>query len=82
MGQVISILSISDKVIEKLIYEHISDCVDENRILFERQFGFKTGSGTKETVINVTENMCDQLDRGYSGVAEVFIDYSKAFCPC
>ena len=74
-----SIFSITDNVIEKLIYEQISDYVYENRILFERQFGFKKGLKLRKLlsvlwIIYMTNFIVDN-----SGVAAVFFDYSKAF---
>lgn len=75
----VSILSIVDKIFEKIIHEQFSNYLDDNNILFERQFGFKKGVGTEEAVINVIEYICGELDAGFSGVAGVFFDYSKAF---
>lgn len=75
----ISLLSVVDKILEKLIFEQLSNYLDSNKILFERQFGFKKGSGTEDAIVNVIDFVCGELDAGYSGVAGVFFDYSKAF---
>lgn len=75
----ISLLSIVDKVFEKLIFDQFSNYIDVNNILFERQFGFKKGTGTEDAIVNVLDYICGELDAGYSGVAGVFFDYSKAF---
>lgn len=75
----ISILSTIDKVFEKIIFEQLTLYLDETSILYERQFGFRKGTGTKEAVVNIIDHICDGIDSGYKGVAGVFFDLSKAF---
>lgn len=75
----ISVLNTVDKIFERLIFDQFTSYLERNEILFERQFGFKKGTGTEEAVVNVVEYICGELDAGFSGVAGVFFDYSKAF---
>lgn len=75
----ISILPTVDKILEKIIFEQLSNYLEVNNILFDRQYGFKKGSGTGEAVINVVEHVCNGLDTGSKGVGGVFFDLSKAF---
>lgn len=75
----ISVLSIVDKILEKVLFEQLSSYLEINNILFDRQFGFKKGTGTEEAVVNVVEYVCSGLDAGFKGVAGVFFDLSKAF---
>ena len=75
----ISVLSVVDKIFEKLIFEQFSVYLEDNSILFDRQFGFKKGVGTEEALVNVVDFICGELDAGFNGVAGVFYDYSKAF---
>lgn len=75
----ISLLSIIDKVFEKIIFDQVSNYLDSNGLLFERQFGFRKGAGTEQAVLNLIDHICEGLDAGYRGVAGVFFDFSKAF---
>ncbi|XP_075157992.1 phospholipid-transporting ATPase IF-like [Haematobia irritans] len=75
----ISMLSNISKIFEKLIYNQISDYLEKNQMMFRRQYGFQKGIGTDTALINVINDICNGLDKGYSGVAAVFFDLSKAF---
>lgn len=79
MFRPVSMLSVIDKVLEKIIFNQLSDYLERNNILFERQFGFCKGSGTDEAVVNVIDYICGGFDAGFNGVAGVFFDLSKAF---
>lgn len=48
-------------------------------MISDYQYGFRTGSGTENAVINVINNICQGLDEGFKGVAGIFYDFSKAF---
>lgn len=75
----VAVLSVIDKIFEKLIFEQLSNYLHDNCILYEHQFGFKKGSGTGEALVNVLEYICSGFDDGFKGVAGVFFDFSKAF---
>lgn len=75
----ISILPIVDKILEKIIYRKLVTFLDTNNLLYNYQFGFRKGCGTEEAVVNVVNFICMGLDCGLSGVAGLFLDFSKAF---
>lgn len=75
----VSVLSVIDKVLERIVFNQLSEYLNSNKILFERQFGFCKGSGVEEAVVNVVDWICGGFDAGFSGVAGVFYDMSKAF---
>lgn len=75
----ISVLSIIDKIFEKIIFEQLSNYIEENNILYKDQYGFKKGSGAEDAMVNVLEYICGGIDAGFKGVAGVFFDFSKAF---
>jgi len=74
----ISIIPICLKLLEKLVYDQLSFYVNENKIINNRQFGFKKHQST-------TTYMCNLMDYLYSNLAEdkiclmVSIDMKKAF---
>lgn len=75
----IALLPLIDKIFEKILYKQLSCYLNENNLLYGYQYGFKKGCGTEEAVVNVINNICNGLDNGFSGVAGIFYDFSKAF---
>lgn len=75
----IAVLSVIDKIFEKLMFEQLSNYLHEKHIFYDFQFGFKKGSGTLEAVVNVMDYVCGGINDGYKGVGGVFFDFSKAF---
>ena len=74
----ISLLSIFDKIIEKLMYKRLHTFMEENDILYHKQFGFRKGNSTKNALIQITEKIKESIDKGKFGCA-IFIDLRKAF---
>ena len=74
----ISLLSIFDKIIEKLMHKRLYAFLDENNILFKNQFGFRKSNSTSHAMIKITEHIRDSMDNGKYGCG-VFIDLKKAF---
>lgn len=74
----ISMLSILDKIFEKIILARVSEFVEANNIINREQFGFRKGHSTvhqiKRVVNIVTEN---KKKRKSTGV--VLLDIEKAF---
>lgn len=75
----VSLLPIIDKIFEKIIHERLFSYLDSNNLMYKYQFGFRKGCNTEEVVLNAVNFICDKLDRGSSGVAGLFLDFSKAF---
>ena len=70
----ISLLSIFDKIIEKLMHKRLYTFMEENDILYHKQFGFRKGNA----LIQVTEKIKESIDKGKFGCG-IFIDLRKAF---
>ena len=74
----ISLLSIFDKIIEKLMHKRLYDFLDEHDILYEHQFGFRKFYSTAYSLIEITEKIKSTIDSGNYGCG-IFIDLKKAF---
>ena len=73
----ISLLSIFDKIIEKIM--HVRHAfMEENNILFENQFGFRKQNSTVHALIQITEQVRYSIEKGKYGCG-IFIDLRKAF---
>ena len=74
----ISLLSIFDKIIEKLMHKRLYDFLDEHDILYNHQFGFRKFYSTAYSLIEITEKIKETVDNGKYGCG-IFIDLKKAF---
>ena len=70
----ISLLSIFDKIIEKIVHKNLL----EAHILFDNQFGFSKNNSTTHALIQITELIKKSIDKGKYGCG-IFIDLRKAF---
>ena len=74
----ISLLSNIEKIIEKLMYERLSNFLDINNLIYSLQFGFRPKCSTTHALINLTESIRQSLDEGSFGCG-IFVDLQKAF---
>ena len=74
----ISLLSIFDKIIEKIMHKRLYEFLDDHNILYEKQFGFRKNSSTSHSLIEITEQIKKSIDDGKYGCG-IFIDLKKAF---
>ena len=71
----ISLLSIFDKIIEKLMHKRL---IALYNILYHKQFGFRKGNSTTNALIQMTEKIKESVDKGKVG-CYIFIDLHKVF---
>ena len=74
----ISLLSIFDKIIEKLMHKRLYNFLNEHSILFSNQFGFGKNISTSTALIQITEKIKESIDKSKYGCG-IFIDLRKAF---
>ena len=74
----ISLLSIFDKIIEKIIHKRLYHFLEHHHILFENQFGFRKNNSTSYALMEITEKIKECIDSGKFGCG-IFIDLRKAF---
>ena len=74
----ISLLSIFDKIIEKLMHKRLNPFLDKNNILFRNQFRFRKINSTIYALAQIKEMIKVSIDRGKFGCG-IFIDLKKAF---
>jgi hypothetical protein len=71
----ISLLSIFNKILEKLMYNRLLHFFDRNDIFFEKQFGFRSGHSTDLCIIDKIQKAIDDC----STSCGIFLYFSKAF---
>ncbi len=74
----ISLLSIIDKLLEKLMYTRLISFINKHKILYKYQFGFRKKHSTTLALIEITDNILQELEEGKCS-AGIFIDFQKAF---
>ena len=74
----ISLLSISGKVLERLLYNSMFEFFIQNKLITPNQSRFKTGDSYINQIIFITHKIYKLFDDGCE-VQGVFLDISKAF---
>ena len=74
----ISLLSNVDKIMEKLVHKRMVNFLENNKLLYNRQFGFRSKHSTVHGLTTITEDLKKSIDEGKL-TCGVFIDLQKAF---
>jgi hypothetical protein len=74
----ISLLSVFSKILEKVVKEQLVNYVEGNRIITERQFGFRRNKSINDALWQLTNNIDEALSGGDRCLV-VFLDLAKAF---
>ena len=74
----ISLLPIMSKIIERLIYNKLFDFLVRYDILFNSQYGFRSGHNTAHATMDFIKDIEDTIEQNEYAVG-VFCDLSKAF---
>ena len=74
----ISLLSAISKIFECIIYDQLYAHFDNNNILSEEQYGFRTKYSTELAAVKLVDYIKNEIDGKYTHV-NIYIDISKAF---
>jgi len=74
----ISLLSVFDKILEKLMYTRLINYLNVNNILYDYQFGFRRYHSTTLALIDVVDQIYQHLDNR-DMVLGIYLDLQKAF---
>ena len=74
----ISLLSNITKIFEKCMHTCLTNFLQDNKLFFSHQFGFRNGYSTSRASTSLTEMIRKALDEG-KFACEVLIDLQKAF---
>lgn len=74
----ISILPTLSKVLEKIVAGRLRKFLETKHLLYDKQFGFRSGHSTELAINHLYGQICKSIDKGdYS--CGIFLDLSKAF---
>ena len=74
----ISVLSCFSKILERIMYNRVYNYLNDNNLLFRKQFGFRKGHFTDHTLIKLIDSIYDSFNENKYTLG-VFIDLSKGF---
>ena len=74
----ISLLSLLNKIFEKLLYRRLYKFLVKHNVLYKYQFGFRRGYSTTMALIEVINNIKSAIDNN-KFVCGIFLDLTKAF---
>ena len=74
----ISLLSIFNRIFEKLMYHHLKSFLDKNNILFKSQYGFREKHSTQHAILDTVNIIQNNMDIKLF-TCGIFIDLKKAF---
>ena len=74
----ISVLSVFSKIFERIIYDNLMFFIENNDILYNRQYGFRHQHSTYHTLIDFTEKISNAFESNKFLIG-IFLDLSKAF---
>ena len=74
----ISLLSVFDKILEKLMFKRVTNFLNKNNVIYKNQFGFRKHHSTTLALIEAIDNLYKLLDENKT-VIGLFLDFEKAF---
>ena len=74
----VSVLHVFSKLLERLVYNRVISHINDNKLLYEYQFGFQKGKSTHLAIMMLVDKITEAFDQG-ENVVGVFLDFSKAF---
>ena len=74
----ISVLPCFSKILKRIMYNRLYLYLNENNLLYNKQFGFKQGHSTDHAIVQLTDRIHEMFNKNIF-ILGVFIDLSKAF---
>ena len=74
----VSVLPLFSKILERLMYARLLSFINQNKLLYKFQFGFRQGHSPELALIYLIDKISNSLENG-EYVLGVFLDFSKAF---
>ena len=74
----ISLLPAISKVIERIIFNQLSEYLENNKLLNSSQYGFRSGHSTDYAALELIDRLITQMDRNDVPI-NIYLDLSKAF---
>ena len=74
----ISVLPCFSKLLERIMYNRLYKFLIENKILYQKQFGFQNAHSTEHAILQLVNQITEPFSQGKYTLG-IFLDFSKAF---
>ena len=74
----ISLLSIFNRIFEKLVYKRLKSFLEVNDVFYKSQYGFREKHSTQHAILDIVNKIQINMDKGMYSCG-IFIDLKKAF---
>ena len=74
----ISLLSVFNKILEKLMYNRLLNFLEKHQVLFSGQFGFRANHSTSHAILLITDKIQKAIENKLYSCG-IFLDLCKAF---
>ena len=74
----VSVLPIFSKLLERLVYNRLIKFINDNKLLYDYQFGFQRGKSTEHAVMMLVDKITEAMENTECVIC-IFLDFSKAF---
>jgi hypothetical protein len=74
----VSVLPIFSKLLERIVYNRITNYINKHNILFDNQYGFRKNHSTSLALLHLYDKITSAIDRKEFTIG-IFLDLSKAF---
>ena len=84
----ISLLSVFNRILERLIYRRLINYTDKNNLLYNRQFGFRAKHSTFLAILSITDKIQKAIEDNVYTLVEFFetsaklltLSITKSYC--
>ncbi len=73
-----SLLSVFNKILEKLMHNRLFDFFEKNKVFFEGQFGFRSNHSTIHAIYLISDKIHSAIENKLFSCG-IFLDLTKAF---
>jgi retron-type reverse transcriptase len=77
----ISLLSVFNKILEKLMYNRLTKFIEKHEVFFSGQFGFRSNRSTSHAILLITDKIQNAIENKLFSCG-LLLDLSKAFDTC
>ena len=74
----ISLLSVCNRILEKIMYNRLSNFIEKMNIIYAKQFGFRSHHSTEHAILSIVDKIHEGIEKGMFSCG-IFLDFNKAF---
>ena len=74
----ISLLSVFNRVLEKLMYNRLIKFIEKRNLIYDKQFGFRSHHSTEHAILSIVDKIQEAIEGGEFSCG-IFLDFKKAF---